>query len=207
MDPREKTFLVEMMPIKEFDTVLKYRGSRDGWMNRDFHYRCDNLGPTLTLFKLLSGDCIGGFTSAQWSSPDKPIYREDSTAMLFNLTQRRCYKIYAKSSSAAVAIKCHKDIGPYFGDCDDTIAELKAMEPYDKMGCYSRTAGNVFQISADYRTGLNELTGMTWIGYEKYEKNICFCCCPPDWKKFAISRIKYSFFQISEIEVWEVVHR
>ena len=32
-----------------------------------------------------SGGCIGGFTNASWSSPEKPEYKRDSGAILFNL--------------------------------------------------------------------------------------------------------------------------
>jgi hypothetical protein len=33
-------------------------------MNKDFHSRCDKKGPTISLFKVKKGDCIGGFTNA-----------------------------------------------------------------------------------------------------------------------------------------------
>ena len=62
-----------------------YRASEDGWMHKDFHSRCDNKGPTISLFKIENGDCIGGFTNVQWQSERK--YEHDSEAMLFNLTQ------------------------------------------------------------------------------------------------------------------------
>ncbi len=65
-------------------TFLCYRGSRDGWMSNNFHSLSDNKGPTLTLFKIKNGDCIGGYTSAKWESERK--YSSDSEAFLFNLT-------------------------------------------------------------------------------------------------------------------------
>jgi hypothetical protein len=50
---------------KKFRTELRYRGSRDGWKEADFHRMSDDLGPTVTLFKIKDNDnCIGGFTSA-----------------------------------------------------------------------------------------------------------------------------------------------
>ena len=55
-------------------------------MLKDFHERCDEKGPTITLFKIKDGDCIGGYSKAQYSS----VYGKrvkDSTAMLFNLTK------------------------------------------------------------------------------------------------------------------------
>ena len=40
------------MGNKKFKTKLRYRGSRDGWMNEDFHWMSDGKGPTATLFKI-----------------------------------------------------------------------------------------------------------------------------------------------------------
>ena len=45
--------------------------------------------PTVTLVKIEeNGQCVGGFTSAEWSSPQDSKYVSDSTAMIFNLTTR-----------------------------------------------------------------------------------------------------------------------
>ena len=52
------------MEDKEFDTVLKYRGSRDGFTSKDFHRLADGVKPSVSLFKMKSGMVIGGFTSA-----------------------------------------------------------------------------------------------------------------------------------------------
>jgi len=53
------------MGKKKFRTVIKYRGSRDGWMSQDFHKLCDGIGPTVSLFKIKeNGQVVGGFTSA-----------------------------------------------------------------------------------------------------------------------------------------------
>ena len=45
---------------------LLYRASRDGWAASNFHARCDNKGPTVTV--VLSGTNIfGGFTEQSWT--------------------------------------------------------------------------------------------------------------------------------------------
>ena len=56
-------------------------------MAKDFHKRCDNKGPTISLFKIKDGDCIGGYTKAKWTSQE--VYLADSEAMLFNLSSCR----------------------------------------------------------------------------------------------------------------------
>ncbi len=60
---KEKAFLIENIG-KQFDTVLKYRGTRDGFMKKDFHRKADGVKPSITLFTMKSGMVIGGFTSA-----------------------------------------------------------------------------------------------------------------------------------------------
>ena len=63
-----KEFLLKIFGNKTIITTLLYRGSDHGWSASDFHSRCDNKGATISLFKILNGDCIGGFTTAQWCS-------------------------------------------------------------------------------------------------------------------------------------------
>ena len=85
-EDQQKAYLLELLGNKKLVTTLLYRGSEHGWTAADFHSRCDNKGPTVSLFKVRDGDCIGGYTKAQWSSsdPDGQFVR-DSDAMLFNL--------------------------------------------------------------------------------------------------------------------------
>ena len=77
----EVKFLGKTLGAKDF--VLLYRGSRDGWGYLDFHSRCDYKGSTVSLFQIKDGDCIGGYTEAEWNSSYS--HKEDSNAMLFNL--------------------------------------------------------------------------------------------------------------------------
>ena len=49
------------------DELLLYRASRDGWASSNFHFCCDNRGPTVTVIK--SGNNIfGGYTELNWDS-------------------------------------------------------------------------------------------------------------------------------------------
>jgi hypothetical protein len=63
-EKQQKEYLRKLLGNKIFVTVLLFRGSEHGWKVRDFHSRCDNKGPTISLFKIKDGDCIGGFTKA-----------------------------------------------------------------------------------------------------------------------------------------------
>ena len=79
----------ELLGNKLVVTILLYSGSLHGWKAKDFHIRCDDKGPTINLFKIKDGDCIGGFTNASWSSDGEDF--PDSGAMLFNLSTKRYF--------------------------------------------------------------------------------------------------------------------
>jgi hypothetical protein len=120
-DPKEKAYFIEIMPYKKFKTILRYRASRDGWLPKDFHRKSDGKKPTVSLFRIKeNGQCIGGFTSAYWSSP--PVYTgiTDSSGMIFNLTTKKLFKSKFDSDS----IVCSKRVGPNFG-----LGELSAIDP------------------------------------------------------------------------------
>ncbi len=76
----------------------------------DFHSRCDNKGPTVSLFKIEGGDCVGGYTEAQWQSTENEEYFKDRAATLFNLTQERKFK----NKGTSKQIRCLKSCGPDF---------------------------------------------------------------------------------------------
>jgi hypothetical protein len=63
-DPKEKAYLHKLLNNRKLLTTLIYRGSRDGWENKDFHSRANGKSPTISLFKVKDGPCIGGYTEA-----------------------------------------------------------------------------------------------------------------------------------------------
>jgi hypothetical protein len=58
----QKEYLLKLLGNKRFVTLMLYQGSIHGWKFKDFHSRCDNKGPTISLFKVKDGDVIGGYT-------------------------------------------------------------------------------------------------------------------------------------------------
>ena len=59
----KKQFIVGLLKDEQVEAKMMYQASKHGWMAKDFHDRCDFLGPTITLMKLTDdGPCIGGFT-------------------------------------------------------------------------------------------------------------------------------------------------
>ena len=78
--------LIEHFKDYEVCVTLLYRGSIHGWYYKDFHDNCDNKGPTISLFQIKEGDCVGGFTKALWSTADEDEWKKDESAIIFNLT-------------------------------------------------------------------------------------------------------------------------
>jgi hypothetical protein len=58
---QQKEYLRKLLGNKRFVTYMLYRGSEHGWNCINFHNRCDNKGPTISLFKVKDGDVIGGY--------------------------------------------------------------------------------------------------------------------------------------------------
>ena len=76
--------MLSLINKKIKNVELLYRGTRDGDLAKNFHEKCDNKGPTLTLCKEKSENIIfGGYTEAEWDSQERhPKYDEN---VLFSL--------------------------------------------------------------------------------------------------------------------------
>ncbi len=60
----QRKFIFDIFRDKKIKTTLKYTGSTDGFTYEAFHDKCDKKGTTITLFKMSTGDVVGGFTAA-----------------------------------------------------------------------------------------------------------------------------------------------
>ena len=147
----EKIYLLSLFGNKRLITTLIYRGSIHGWKFKDFHTRCGNKGPTISLFKVKDGDCIGGYTNASWSSAEK--YGHDNQAMLFNLSSGR----YFPSLNNGKEIWCAKNYGPCFHGGKNS--ELSASHsPFNgDLNCSSSANNPGYGIPLDV-AGINTLT-------------------------------------------------
>ena len=64
----QRNLFASIINDQDVTTQLLYTSSQHGWKYKDFHSRCDKKAPTVSLFKMKSGDVLGGFTCAQWES-------------------------------------------------------------------------------------------------------------------------------------------
>ncbi len=142
---------------------LLYRGSRDGFLAKDFHEKCDGHSKTLTIFKAIESSFIfGGFTSAAWDSIGQ--YKSDPTAFIFSLTNedKQPFKSKIRPDYHDFAIYCSFDGGPSFGIFDITIR--KSFNTYlsssDIGNSYFIPLGNIdnkFVLAGSYEFLLSEI--------------------------------------------------
>lgn len=98
---------------------LVYRASRDGDSSKEFHKRCDNIGPNLTLVMTDKNIKFGGFTYCNWEVPkgDDQMNNEvgaskpDDDSFCFSLNLK---KIYSHNKDQNIAIFCCNGYGPTF---------------------------------------------------------------------------------------------
>ena len=99
---------------------LIYRASRDGDLAKDFHFKCDFIGPNLTLIKTDKKYIFGGFTIKTWKHLFKDVNNEDpecgtelkdEQAFGFSLNKN---KIYENGKPDEGIIYCNSNYGPCF---------------------------------------------------------------------------------------------
>ena len=106
----DKNTMLTLLSKKIKNTTLLYRATRDGDSAKNFHEKCDNKGPTLTLCRGRDGIIFGGYTEAEWDSKERhPKY--DKNAFIFSVTYNKKFV----SKNYENSIECNPDYGPVFG--------------------------------------------------------------------------------------------
>ena len=110
---------------------LLYRGTRDGMGANYFHNKCDNQGPTISLFKNDKGNIFGGYASIDWTSsggfksaPDSFIFTltniHGTEPTKFPNSNTNCSIYY--SSIYGPTFGAGKDIVPFNGSNDSSAS-------------------------------------------------------------------------------------
>ena len=87
---------------------LIYKSSRDGQKAKDFHYFCDDKGPTVSIIKTKENIIFGGFLNINWKNK-KGSCRDDKS-FLFSFNNNKIYK----NSKQDYAATFEEKKGPYF---------------------------------------------------------------------------------------------
>ena len=111
----------EMYPHNRYmRLMLIYRGSKDGQYAKDFHSKCDLIGPNITLIKTKKNYIFGGFTNKGWKhlfkdikkdDPDYGTEYKDDKAFCFSINLKKIYKNGRPNDNI---IYCHNNYGPAF---------------------------------------------------------------------------------------------
>ena len=96
-------------PEKKIKAELLYRLTIDGNLSSKFHEKCDEKGPTITLFELEDENKVGIYTPLNWDSKSK--WKQDMNSFLFNLNKQKKYKKVKNQFS----IFCKDNYGPSAG--------------------------------------------------------------------------------------------
>ncbi|ETO03404.1 hypothetical protein RFI_34006 [Reticulomyxa filosa] len=148
-NPKEDWILQSYLPKKsESKLSLLYRGSRDGFRVQDFHSKCDNQGPTLTIVQSNQYNHVfGGFTNISWTSPQSGTYMQESESFIYLLRSSKSGQSPTKWTIKTVqyAVYHCASTGPRFGGGHDFhIAD----QCNTNNGNYSN-AGNSYNCPSD----------------------------------------------------------
>ena len=103
-----------------FRYKLIYRATRDGDSAKNFHQKCDYIGPNIILIRTKKDFIFGGVTSKSWKhllkdiKKDDPEYGteiKDEKAFGFSINEK---KIYKNGKPSECAIFCNNNYGPVF---------------------------------------------------------------------------------------------
>ena len=132
---------IEKKINKNFILQLIFKMSENGFSAKDFHYHCDNKGPTLILIKTKNDEndenyrIIGGFTPLNWESPEVDYKKKfDNLGLTFMFILKPYENIKMDLNREEVAIVNNILYGPCFGDSNCILnenlkkGELKAGE-------------------------------------------------------------------------------
>ncbi|CAI2193018.1 14100_t:CDS:2, partial [Funneliformis geosporum] len=103
-------------PLFEFKLLL--RGSRDGFTPEEFHTRCDEKGPTVTILRVENtGEILGGYNPVNWHSNILGNYSPSNSSFIFSLGDKvfNYEPNLSKITNASKAIYQSESYGPCFG--------------------------------------------------------------------------------------------
>ena len=156
-----------------------YRGSLHGWDRSKFHELCDKKGPTLTLMKSkVSQQIFGGFTTKSWD--DIRDFKEDESAVVFNLTTKTTFKL----TNPSKAINCAQWFGPCFGDSALSLLS-DPLNKEDGGCCYVNEDGK-HDVYYDIKVDQNGNSPLTGEGSKQKNCYKSFTC-----EEFEVYQVRY----------------
>mmetsp|Transcript_31410 Transcript_31410/g.74992 ORF Transcript_31410/g.74992 Transcript_31410/m.74992 type:complete len:355 (+) Transcript_31410:77-1141(+) len=129
---------------------LLFSSSDDGKSVANFHSKCDNKGPTLTIIETTEGHIVGGYSSAPWTSSRS--LSSSNGAFLFHLSGSQLLKSDLTGGYNSNAIYCQSSYGPTFGGgydlrvCNPFVVSSNVGFSYQKSSSWPLSEGVSFQV-------------------------------------------------------------
>jgi len=125
IDPFESTLLTSeyvkvlssWIPSFEKKWGLIYQATKDGFDENQFHQKCNNKGPTVSVICSTEGYLFGGYISVSWTGPINS-YTYDSNAFLF-LLKNAHGSLPTKFEVSTPSTAVYNEYGPTFGSGHD----------------------------------------------------------------------------------------
>ena len=152
----EYAFINSLFSKKPFFNLI-YSATRDGSYPEDFHRKCDNKGPTITLIKTNDNRKFGGYISKnrQYGN-ENAVSEKDKNAFIFTIDKRKKYNIKNENTDAFsyssirgpnftvnLGFYCNEDSGNMF--LPRNSYESKNNINYDSLNDYEFAGKNNFQ--------------------------------------------------------------
>jgi len=140
-------------PPKILYTKLLYKSETVGDKASNFHEKCDNISPTITLIQTKEGYRYGGYTSVCWEAPEQSEFKPDNDAFIFSFDTLKKYECL----DAEKSIVCSMHFGPNFGDGtilvpDNFNGETKAFYPWPSI--YNLTEKNELTLGNENKINI-----------------------------------------------------
>ena len=111
---------------KPINFKLLYRASKDGYSEKSFHNKCDNISGTLIIIKTTKGIKFGGYTEQTWNINNSHGKTDNKgIAFCFSLD---LFKIYNHINN--ISIYCYSNSGPSFRNLIHTYFPLTTNNNY-----------------------------------------------------------------------------
>eukprot|EP01084_Bolivina_argentea_P277559 473891_1 len=122
-----KLLRTKIFDIKRFN--LLFRASEHGFKAKDFHNKCDNHAPTITIIQSNFGNIFGGYTKIEWTTPTQCKHFKDRDSFLFLIRsiddQNKCPLMLKVKFNNGPLLRWDFDVfhypdrGPTFGEGRD----------------------------------------------------------------------------------------
>ena len=128
---------------------LLIRGTRDGFLSKDFHSKCDGHNYTVAIVETKKGRRFGGFTEETWDQSKS--WKKGPKSFVFSLDNKEIYYYKNKDS-----IYCYDNENPNFlafGDGHDFKLCEKCNEDasaYDHSGKTFDTGGKTYALAGEH---------------------------------------------------------